>query len=263
MSKARTGAGAAALLAVFALLWSLAGMDGDTAVNATPNQRAAEERLRILSGISEGQVLYLKTVQYDKRNPASLGLPWTPPEHTIEETWMAEDDDGAFTTYTTVMRDTDGEVVSHSRLEDGQRVATWAATGDRVTEPFGDEESLSWWVVGLWQTAANLANSGYEPVGAGRWYGQPTAIYENETTYSINVGHFSASLKESMGLAPDQKSIKQTVIRGYEFVVDSPLLYRNTEWTIGEDGGRKLSGDFRIVEYRLLPADARIGPFDR
>ena len=66
-----------------------------------------------------------------------------------------------------------------------------------------------------------------------------------------------------MGLAPDQKSINQTVIRGYEYVIDSPLLYRNTEWTTGENGLRRLTGDYRIVEYRLLPADALIGPFDK
>ena len=228
-----------------------------------PAQRASEERLRLLKGISDGHVLYLKSVRYDKRNPASLGMLWTPPEHTIEETWMAEGDDGAFTTYTTVTRDTDGEVVSHSRLVDGQSVATWAATGDTVTEPLSDEESLSWWVVGLWNSAVSLADSGYELVGTGRWYGQPTAIYESVITYSINVGHFSASQKESMGLAPDQKSIKQRIVRGYEYMVDSPLLYRNAEWTTDEDGGRSLSGEFRIVEYRLLPADTEIGPFDR
>lgn len=251
------------LLAALALLWSLSGTGADAAVSTTPTRQAADERLRILKGISDGQILYLRSIRYEERNPAALGLPWKPPEHTREETWMAQGDDDAFTTYTTVVRDTDGNLVSYSRLEDGRQVSTWAATGDRVTESVGDEESLSWWVVGIWQTAANLANSGYELVGTGRWYGRPSAIYESETTYTINVGHFSASQKESMGLAPDQKSINQTVIRGYEYVVDSPLLYRNTEWTTGENGLRRLTGDYRIVEYRLLPADARIGPFDR
>ena len=158
MSRVRIGAPAVALLAAVALLWFLPGMDVDETFDTRPGQLASEERLRLLKGISDGQVLYLRSVRYDKRNPASLGMLWTPPEHTIEETWMAEDDDGAFTTYTTVTRDTGGEVVSHSRLVDGQSVATWAATGDTVAEPLSDEGSCrgGWWASGtprrVWRT---------------------------------------------------------------------------------------------------------------
>ena len=263
MTRVQAGAGAIALLAALALLWLLPEFATDPARATIPTQQLNQERQRLLRGISAGQILYLKSEEYDRRNPAAFEQFWTRPEHAREETWMGQDDDGALAFYSTLLKDSGGNVVSYSELEDGQRVTTWKATGLRVPTPLSDDESVSWWLVGIWQSRASLADAGYELVGTGRLYGQPTAIHERKTTIRIKTTSIPASQKDAMGLSPDQKYINQTLISTYEYIVDSPILYRTASWSVDEDGARTLTEEFRIVEYRLLPADTQIGPFDK
>ena len=260
---ARLVVGAFAMASAFALLWLLPVLETDTSRATFPTQQLNQERQRILRGLADGHILYLKTVEYEKRNPDAIEQFWTRPERAREETWMAQDENGALSIYSTLLRNADGDVVSYSHLENGQRVTTWKATGIRIPRPLSREESVEWWVVGIWQTRASLADSGYELVGTGRWYGQPTAINERKTTIRIQTTGFSASQRESMGLSPDQKYIEHTSISTYEYMVDRPILYRTATWETDKEGGRTLTEEFKIVEYRLLPPDTPIGPFDK
>ncbi len=263
MSRMRLGIGAAVLASAFALLWFLPVLETDPTRASFPTQKLNQERQRILRGLSDGQILYIKSVEYERRDPDAAEQFWTRPERAREETWMAEDDNGALSMYSTLLRDANGDVVSYSQLENGQRVTTWKASGIRVPQPLGEEESLAWWVVRIWQTRASLADSGYELVGTGRWYGQPTAINERKTTIRIQAKSLSASQRESMGISPDQRYIESTFINTYEYMVDRPIHYRTATWSTDEEGARTLTEEFRIVEYRLLPADTPIGPFDK
>ena len=262
MSRIKIGIGSAVLASSFALLWFLPISGIDPTKETVPTQQLNLERQRLLRGLSAGQILYLKSVEYERRSPDAVEQFWTRPEHAREETWMAQGDDGALAMYSTLLKNSDGDVVSYSELEDGQRVTTWKATGLRIPTPLTDDESVAWWLVGIWQSRASLADSGYELVGTGRLYGQPTAILERKTTIRIKTTSIPASQKEAMGLSPDQKYIIQTLVSTYEYLVDSPILYRTASWSVDEDGARTLTEEFRIVEYRLLPADTQIGPLD-
>ena len=262
MNKIQPAIVAILLASAFALMWFLPVPESDSIRETFPTRQLDLERQRILRGLSSGQILYLKSVEYEKRNPDAIKQFWTRPEHAIEETWMAQDEDGVLTMYSTLLKDAGGDVVSYSQLKDGQRVTTWKASGIQVPRPQSDDESVEWWVVGIWQTRASLADAGYELVGTGRWYGQPTAIHEKKTTFRISASGFSASQRESMGLSPDDQYLQQTIYLSYEYMVDTPILYRTASWGTDEDGARTLNEEFRIVEYRLLPADTQIGPFD-
>ena len=263
MSRMRLGVGALTLVSVLALSWFLPILETDSAGAPIPTQQATQEKQKILKGVSASQVLYLKSIQYERKDPGIPGRAWALPEHVLGEIWMAQDDSGAPAIFTTVTRNAEGEVLSYSQLENGHRVGTWAATGDKTSITMDDEATLASWVLNVWQTGTRLLDSGYAFVGTGRWYGQPTAIYEDTRTISINISNFTAAQKEAMGVSPDQTSVKEVFVDSYEHVVDRPLLYRSATWSTDEAGARTLTGDFRIVEYRLLPADTPIGPFDK
>ena len=163
----------------------------------------------ILKGISAGQVLYLKSIQYERKDPGIPGRAWALPEHVLGEIWMAQDASGAPAIFTTVTRNTEGEVLSYSQLENGHRVSTWVATGDKTSIQMGDEATLASWVLNVWQTGTRLLDTGYAFVDTGRWYGQPTAIYEDTRTISINISNFTAAKREAMGVSPDQTTVYQ------------------------------------------------------
>ena len=169
----------------------------------------------ILKGVSAGQVLYLKSIQYERKDPGIPGRAWALPEHVLGEIWMAQDASGAPVIFTTVTRNTEGEVLSYSQLENGHRVSTWVATGDKTSIPMGDEDTLASWVLNVWQTGTRLLDSGYAFVGTGRWYGQPTAIYEDKRTISINISNFTAAQREAYGcfIGPD---VHQRGVRGQQ-----------------------------------------------
>ena len=263
MSRMRFGVGALTLVSVLALSWFLPILETDSAGAPIPTRQADQEKQMILKGISAGQVLYLKSIQYERKDPGIPGRAWALPEHVLGEIWMAQDASGAPAIFTTVTRNTEGEVLSYSQLENGHRVSTWVATGDKTSITMDDEATLASWVLNVWQTGTRLLDSGYDFVGTGRWYGQPTAIYEDTRTISINISNFTAAKREAMGVSPDQTSVKEVFVDSYEHVVDRPLLYRSATWSKDEAGARTLTGDFRIVEYRLLPADTPIDPFDK
>ena len=109
-------------------------------------------------------------------------------------------------------RNTEGEVLSYSQLENGHRVSTWVATGDKTSVQMGDEDTLASWVLNVWQTGTRLLDTGYDFVGTGRWYGQPTAIYEDTRTISINISNFTAAQREAMGVSPDQTTVKEVFV---------------------------------------------------
>ena len=263
MSRMRLGVGAFTLVSVLALSWFLPVLKTDSAGAPIPTQQAAQEKQKILIGVSAGQVLYLKSIQYERKDPGIPGRAWALPEHVLGEIWMAQDASGAPVIFTTVTRNTEGEVLSYSQLENGHRVSTWVATGDKTSIPMGDEDTLASWVLNVWQTGPRLLDAGYAFVGTGRWYGQPTAIYEDKRAVSINISNFTAAQREAMGISSDQTSIKEVFVDSNEHVVDRPLLYRSATWSKDEAGARTLIGDFRIVEYQLLPADTPIGPLDK
>ena len=180
MSRMRLGVGAFTLVSVLALSWFLPVLETDSAGAPIPTQQAAQEKQKILKGISAGQVLYLRSIQYERKEPGIPGRAWALPEHVLGEIWMAQDASGAPAIFTTVTRNTEGEVLSYSQLENGHRVSTWVATGDKTSIPMGDEDTLASWVLNVWQTGPRLLDAGYAFVGTGRWYGQPTAIYEDK-----------------------------------------------------------------------------------
>ena len=263
MSMMRFGVGVLTLVSVLALSWFLPVLDTDSTGAPIPTRQADQEKQKILKGVSAGQVLYLMSIQYERKDPGIPGRAWALPEHVLGEIWMAQDASGAPAIFTTVTRNTEGEVLSYSQLENGHRVGTWVATGDKTSITMDDEATLASWVLNVWQTGTRLLDSGYAFVGTGRWYGQPTAIYEDTRTISINISNFTAAQREAMGVSSDQTTVKEVFVDSYEHVVDRPLLYRSATWSTDEAGARTLTGDFRIVEYRLLPADTPIGPFDK
>ena len=263
MSRMRFGVGALTLVSVLALSWFLPVLETDSTGAPIPTRQADQEKQMILKGVSAGHVLYLKSIQYERKDPGIPGRAWALPEHVLGEIWMAQDASGAPAIFTTVTRNAEGEVLSYSQLENGHRVGTWVATEDKTSITMDDEATLASWVLNVWQTGTRLLDTGYDFVGTGRWYGQPTAIYEDTRTISINISNFTAAQKEAMGISPDQTSVKEVFVDSYEHVVDRPLLYRSATWSTDEAGARTLTGDFRIVEYRLLPADTPIGPFDK
>ena len=112
MSRMRFGVGALTLVSVLALSWFLPVLETDSTGAPIPTRQADQEKQMILKGVSAGHVLYLKSVQYERKDPGIPGRAWALPEHVLGEIWMAQDASGAPAIFITVTRNAEGEVLS-------------------------------------------------------------------------------------------------------------------------------------------------------
>ena len=175
-------------------------------------QRAEREKQRLLDGIAEGQILYLRSETYKKHDPLlPENVAWVYPENRTAETWMASGAAGNMTIYTSVTRNLDGEALAYSQLENGQRVATWVATGERYeTELGSDQDTLGPWVEGVFGMDSWLSNREFSRVGSGQLNGQQSAIFERQTTTTSR-------------LAPEQDT-GDAYLRGAGFPRSGPYI---------------------------------------
>ena len=259
MRKLTLAVGAVALLTVMGLLLLLPQTNSVNAAAIT--QQATQEMTRLVDGVDGGQILHIRKESRRQVDPSRQPGPWRQPAYLESEIWMALDADGCLTTYSSVSRDSDGEVVSHSKIENGQNVLTWAATGDQITYPVtcaaGGE--VSSWLNSLWSYTAN--DPSYTNIGSGRINGKETGIFEKEVSTSVTAGEqFSQGQQQAVtdslaGLAP-------SVVYRLEFPADKPLLYKSSTYDKDAGGVRTLKEEHHILEYNLLPANTQIGPFD-
>ena len=162
------------------------------------------------------------------------------------------------TTLTGVVRDIEGNVVAHSKLEGDKRVATWASTGDRYEIPVG-RTRLAPWVNGIWGTRSRLMDKGYSNVGDGEMNGRRSIVLESPQ-YELKL---SPDMRTELGLPVDNEETAYPLrVSSLEIVEDAPLLWRDSVWDVGTGGERTLLRETRILEYELLDADTVIGPFE-
>ncbi len=259
----RTPIGVALLAAPIVLLWlAVFDMLRTDPVGATViAQRAEQEKQRLLDGIAGGQILYLKSETYQKRDPLlPTNVAGVFPEYRTGETWMAADADGNMTIYTSVVRNLDGVALGYSQLENGQRVATWVATGERqAAVGYSGQDTLAPWVKGMFSMDSWLSNREFSRVGSGSLDGRKSAIFEMQSTTTSN---FTPEQIREMHIPKDQLPPQRVHILKREFIEEKPLLWWSTSWEVDDAGERTLLEGHRIVEYRLLPANTQIGPFD-
>ncbi len=223
-------------------------------------QRAEQEKQSVLNGIDGGQILYLRSERYKKSDPSlPENVAWVYPENRTAETWMASGAAGNMTIYTNVTRNLDGEALTYSQMENGQRVATWVATGEQMELGQIGDTALATWVEGVWGMGALLSDWGQSRVGSGQLNGKSSAIFEKQTTTSAN---FTSKQIQAMHIPVDQLPQERVLVSRQEFTEEKPLLWWSTLWEVDDAGERTLLEGYRIVEYRLLPANMQIGPFN-
>ena len=199
-----------------------------------------EELERLVEGLSDGQILYLRTANYTRPNPEiPANSPWASQENTRGEVWMAQDANGGPVLYTSITYNLKGDVVGYSRIEDDQQAFYNLATGAQMDSPLYDDEStFAGWVRAVWRAEARVVRDGYTFVETGAWRGQRISTYKTRRDpFSFESG---------------------TIIDLYEFVVDRPLLYRSARFEEDDEGNPNLESDHRILEYKLLPAETNV-----
>ena len=257
--NARIVAIGTSILVVFmaALVMAAIVSRSDPASAAAIAQRAELEKQGILSAMTQGQILYFKAEEYKKVDPSiPAHLPWVHPERIVIEIWMAEDPAGVATVYSGTTRTTDGTLLAYSELRGDQDVSTWVATGDQYIRPYAyTPNQLSGWVRGMWALQSSLLAEGVSRSGSGTLDGQASAIFETEVKTSPNLT--PAEMRE-MHISPDQLPAPVTHIIRQEFVEEKPLLLRSTMWERDGSGTKTLLSDYRVLQYKLLPAGTEI-----
>ena len=120
MNRVKLGVSAAVFVSAFCLLALLPTIKVHDVSGVDVANAAQDQRQVLLSGVSSGKILYLRTETYRRDDPSiTASHPWDYPEQTQGEIWMGIDSNGDFTTYTTVGRNSDGEVLTHSKLGNG------------------------------------------------------------------------------------------------------------------------------------------------
>ena len=207
-----------------------------TVVLLWPSQEARltseEELKRLVDGITAGQVLYLRYEEYTQPIPGmTADDPFSHSEsnaHTRGEWWWAQDAERKPSIYTNIVRNLNGEVVRYSRIEDGQEAHYDLIAVAQITMPVRDSLVGTDRVKRIWQKHEERIRE-HTFVGDGQWDGQAIKRYKEELRY--NVYYL------------------------YEYVVDRPFLYHSFTYEENENGERTSLSDYRVVEYRLLPAD--------
>ena len=151
----------ALVAAIGLIVWLSYSFFGTGTVSASLiAQRAEQGKTSMLSGISQGQILYYKDEFYQRRNPSlPEDAPFVYHGSWTMETWMAANAAGETMLHTSVMRNSDGEMIAYHQIEGDEVVSTWVATGDKVGGlPAG--HSLTAWVRGAWTLEANQSQQG-------------------------------------------------------------------------------------------------------
>ena len=264
--RLRFSIGAVFLASVLCLLWSLPAPGADPVGLIGLTDKALEEKQRLLDGIAEGQVIYLRKEQYTRSRPQNVSPEpdsvWTLPQHILVESWIAADENGQIATYSTTGRSIEGELLIYSTIENGRTVFRNLATGKQESIPASREIKLESWLEGMWSSRRRLLGRGFEFVGTGWLNGMRTAILEEELERTTSSNR-PADQRERMQIPSYQWYTTRTTAQRLEFPLDKPILFRMTQWEMDEAGKRTLTHDFRTLEYKLLPADTQIGPFDR
>ena len=120
------------------------------------------------------------------------------------------------------------------------------------------DTALATWVEGVWGMGALLSDWGQSRVGSGQLNGKSSAIFEKQTTTSAN----SPQSRYRRCISPWTSSRRSALVSRQEFTEEKPLLWWSTLWEVDDAGERTLLEGYRIVEYKLLPANTQIGPFD-
>ena len=260
MNRVKLGVSAAVFVSAFCLLALLPTIKVHDVSGADVANAAQDQRQVLLSGVSSGKILYLRTETYRRDDPSiTASNPWDYPEQTQGEIWMGIDSNGDFTTYTTVSRNSDGEVLTHSKLESGNRVLTWVPTGAEISAPVADisHVTLADWIESVWRTeTARTLDTEYSHAGYGTRDGKRTVAFEKEAVITLP----TASELQAMGL-PAELPPARTLVRRSEHMVDDPLLYQTSTFEKDASGERTLDYSFRVVSYQMLPADTQIVSF--
>ncbi|MCH9037659.1 MAG: hypothetical protein IH860_10150, partial [Chloroflexi bacterium] len=205
--------------------------------------------------------LYLKFERYKKFDPSKISNPdaaFVGPEHRLVEVWMVPDANGNTSTQVSISRTLQGELLAISRWERGRMVSTWVPTGEEMVVETGSGSSLRRWVEGIWNLAARQLDRGWSYMGQGELNGERSLIFENQYT---TTKAFSPEGLEYIGTPVYLSTVMQKMLHRMEFVEITPLIWRESRWELSEGGKMTLVEDRRVVEYRLLPADTQIGPF--
>ncbi len=191
----------------------LNGLDGAGSLN------------RVLSLLEDDFVLYTETVVFNKGGalagtfsaPAEVRSRY--PETIIQRIWSS----AGSSSQGQMLSEPDGIVLAATkdgRWVDADTQANWPVASP---ESSMREKSLSEWVRSSYDAVGSFDQT--EHTGTdGEYLGRQSVIFSNQ----------AASTQS-------------------EFHVSNPIVRRQSNWQIGENGERELIGEFRVVDFGMLP----------
>ena len=146
-------------------------------------------------------------------------------------------------------------------IESGNIVYRMIANGEDLSTPLHIDHTLTSRLEGIWQTGARLSgDTEYNRIGSGQFEGKQTAIFEDEVAITF-ASPFTAAEQSDLGIADESAPAPNAIVYRNGRLIDQPLLFSSSMWEKDSEGNRTLDSERRIVEYRLLPADAQIWTF--
>lgn len=233
-------------------------------------ERPQRQKEAVLDQIAQGKILYLKSERYKKFDPSKISnrdAAWVGPEYTVGEAWMGADASGNTSFQIGVSRTLQGDLLAVSKWGDGRMISTWIPTGEEMEVETGSSSSLTAWVEGIWNMAARQLDRGWSYMGHGELNGEQSLIFETQYTNTKVLSNEEAEARglpsslEDLGLPSYEHLVMQQMVNRMEFVETIPLIWWSSQWELSEEGERTLVEEHRVLEYRLLPADTQIGPF--
>ena len=220
-----------AVLIITALAFNLA-VDSlpVSAAQLLSDRDAAKQDL--IDGTADGRLLYIRSEDYvlDRIGPSEY------PDTVILETWLGTDDDGLLSTGVSTTSNVDGVVLLHSRLADGQVVATDVAA-EMTFEHKAVNGSLESWLHSVWERPDQVAGEGVRDKGEGSYNDMPSRIYERNIVRREGVDG-----EETPGL-----------ILRVEIVEDAPLFLKQSWLQEDGNGGHVLLRSNKLLSFELLP----------
>ena len=196
---------------------------------SSESQGAVLDKQALLDGLASGSILYVMIEDYrvERIIPGIADLP----KRVLVEMWLRPETGQHGALLFATQRDADGQLLQHTLSVDGSTTVTFPLSGESMAIK-AHAPSAHGFVEEAWEWPRRLASEpDVEFKGAGLWNERATLIF----CYS------SHSAKSR-----------------YEFVEDAPLLRRFSDYRVDSDGRETLSGEWTVIDYRLLPADSSI-----
>ena len=191
-------------------------------------RRAQERRDALMSSLTEGRVLYMKTTRYSP-NALGMGTPDYPyPERVIDETWMMVGEEGILTSIISKAYDPNGALIATSTSESSGGVFHDLIADETMEIPDMTGYVLADAMGEFWRFAEQLEEDGYAYVRSGTLNGEDSAVYSR--TYTQPGG-----------------DVWRYEI---EMAVNAPLLHRQSVYEVA-DGVETLLSEDIFLDYSV------------